>query len=211
MSDHPASPPTIRTPRLFLRPLTEGDRAEYVRAHADSRDHLAPWSPASRFGGNYDEAFTDELEKGALTESQGTGCRRVAELLDGALPDPSIAPGRRPLVAFVNLNNIVRGVFLNADMGWRVMREFTGRGLGTEAVVAMLSLAFAAPPRGLGLHRVQANILPTNEPSLRLAASAGFRREGVALKMLCIAGEWEDHVMHAKLADEHEAVYLKGE
>jgi ribosomal-protein-alanine N-acetyltransferase len=115
---------------------------------------------------------------------------------------------RRPLVAVINLNNIVRGVFQNTDMGWRVMFEFAGRGLGTEAVIGMLDLAFAAPPAGMGLHRVQANIIETNVPSMRLAARAGFRREGVAPRMLRINGEWQDHVMHAKLADEHTLTYL---
>ena len=90
-------------------------------------------------------------------------------------------------------------------MGWRVMREFTGRGFGTEAVRGMFDLAFALPPQGLGLHRVQANVMPSNLPSLSLAKRAGFRREGFAPRMLCIAGRWEDHIMHAKLAEEHAA------
>ena len=45
----------------------------------------------------------------------------------------------------------------------------------------MLDLAFVPEPAGLGLHRVQANIVPANGPSLRVAEKAGFRREGLAL------------------------------
>jgi ribosomal-protein-alanine N-acetyltransferase len=203
------NPPTVRTPRLLLRPLVESDRAEYVRAHEHSRDFFRPWQPLPKPGATLDDAFTDEMTRGPELERLGTGCKRVAELLPDACRDFAIDPAlRRPVVAIVSLNNITRGAFHNTDMGWRVVLEFTRRGLGVEAVSAMLDLAFAPPPLGLGLHRVQANIIPANEPSLRLAARAGFRREGYALRMLNINGQWQDHIMHAKLADEHEPVYL---
>jgi ribosomal-protein-alanine N-acetyltransferase len=83
-----------------------------------------------------------------------------------------------------------------------VSAEVVGRGLATEGVRALLDVAFAAPP-GLALHRVQANVIPDNVRSLRVAEKAGFRREGYAPRYLKIAGEWRDHVMFAILADEH--------
>lgn len=203
-------PPTVRTPRLLLRPLEASDRAEYVRGHDDSAEHLRRWSPIPKPGETNDQLFTDELARVPDVEGREVGCRRVAELLPEAARELGVdlGGGRRALVAYVNLNNICRGAFHNADMGWRIMREFAGRGLATEAVVAMLDLAFAPPPRGVGLHRVQANVMPSNTRSLALAERAGFRREGFAPRMLFIAGRWEDHIMHAKLSDEHTPVYL---
>lgn len=203
-----SEPPIVRTRRLLLRPLAESDRAEFCSGTQRSAELFRPWMPAPPPGATLQSGFTDELHRGAEMERQGTGCKRVAELLPEACREMGIDPKRRPIVAVVNLNNIVRGVFQNTDMGWRVMAEFTRRGLGTEAVIGMLDLAFAPPPRGMGLHRVQANIIETNVASMRLAARAGFRREGVALRMLCINGKWQDHVMHAKLADEHASAYL---
>jgi ribosomal-protein-alanine N-acetyltransferase len=82
-------------------------------------------------------------------------------------------------------------------------------GYAFELCSAVLDFAFAAPPAGLGLNRVQANVMPDNERSLRLAARLGFRREGLALRMLHIMGDWRDHIMHAKLADEHVSSELK--
>ncbi len=77
-----------------------------------------------------------------------------------------------------------------------------GEGLATEGVRALVSIAFAPEPDGLGLHRVQANIMPGNGASLRVAEKVGFRREGVARRYLRIAGEWEDHAMFALTVEE---------
>jgi ribosomal-protein-alanine N-acetyltransferase len=108
----------------------------------------------------------------------------------------------RELVAFCSLTQVFRGSFQNAYAGWRVSTPYVGQGLGREAVTAMLDVAFDEAI-GLGLHRVQANVIPTNTPSLKLASAVGFRQEGYALKYLEIDGRYQDHVMFAKLAEEH--------
>lgn len=61
-------------------------------------------------------------------------------------------------------------------------------------------------PSGLGLHRVQANVMPANVASLKIARNSGFREEGLGRRLLQINDRWEDHVMFAKLAEEHHCV-----
>jgi ribosomal-protein-alanine N-acetyltransferase len=56
--------------------------------------------------------------------------------------------------------------------------------------------------RVVGLHRVQAAVMPHNLPSLRVLDKVGYRREGVAKRYLSIAGAWEDHVLFAMTAEE---------
>jgi [ribosomal protein S5]-alanine N-acetyltransferase len=197
-ADHSISFGELRTDRLLLRPLREEDRAAFVGYHEKSREHLRPWSPRMPDGVTLEQFFTQQLERSQRGMRDGTVLRLGAFVLtDGVL------------VGMFNLNNIVRGVFECADAGWQVGTGHTGQDLATEGVWALLDIAFANPPRGLSLHRVQANIIPQNGPSLRVAEKCGFRREGLAKKMLKINGAWQDHVMHAKLADEHVGRYVR--
>ncbi len=58
-------------------------------------------------------------------------------------------------------------------------------------------------------HNSPSNIIPSNLASLNLASRAGFRKEGLAPRMIEINGKWQDHTMWAKLTDEHRPVYIK--
>jgi [ribosomal protein S5]-alanine N-acetyltransferase len=180
----------IRTERMRLRSIAEADRAEFARVHRVSEAHFRPWSPGH--DGSADDLFDRELRKLA---SPRRHVRWVGE----------VAGGR--LVGFFNLGEIVRGVFQNAYASWAVSADATGRGYATEGVWALFDLAFSVE-RGLGLHRVQANVIPENERSVRLAERVGMRREGKAERYLKIAGAWRDHWMYAKTAEEHTPRYL---
>ena len=45
----------------------------------------------------------------------------------------------------------------------------------------------------LGLHRLEANIQPTNEPSLAIVGKLGFEREGYSPRYLMVDSDWRDH------------------
>ena len=74
--------------------------------------------------------------------------------------------------------------------------EATGRGVATAAVGQALQIAFGE----LGLHRVQAEILPHNHASRRVLEHHGFQRYGLAPQYLRIAGRWQDHELWQLLA-----------
>lgn len=190
---HPG-PPVLRTARMTLRLLRESDRAEFVRAMTHSERHLRPWSPARPEGESIEAMFERALLRAGAEFSEGRSARLVGFLDDGRV------------AGTFSLNNIARGVFQNADVGWGVMADLVGRGLATEGVRALLDYAFMPLPSGLGLHRVQANVMPANTASLRVARKCGFREEGLGRQLLQINGRWEDHVMFAKLAEEHHRV-----
>lgn len=180
----------VRTERLTLRPLRAEDRSEFLRIHTISADFFRPWFPLRET--SLDRQFEQELAK---NRGEARHFRWTAELAEGRL------------AGFFNLSNIVRGAFQNASASWAVSTDLAGQGYATEAVRGMLDLAFSKK-QGLGLHRVQAAIIPANERSLRLAERVGLRREGYAERYLQIAGGWQDHWMYAKTVEEHELRYL---
>lgn len=181
----------VQTNRMRLRPLTEADRTEFIRIHGVSEAHFRPWFPDRE--GSLEDLFNRELEK---VRRPDVHVRWTGELAGGGL------------AGLFNLDEIVRGVFQNAYASWAVSADVAGQGYATEGVWALLDLAFSEEA-GLGLHRVQANIIPENEPSIRLAERLGMRREGRAERYLKIAGEWRDHWMYAKTVEEHTPRYLR--
>ena len=152
------------------------------------------------------ELVTSNLASIALHEPWVSPCRDYASFLgylarcDGERSIGFIARERESerIVGVVNLSEIVRGFFQSAYMGYYGMAGMSGRGLMREAVSLVVSHAL----RDLGLHRVEANIQPANQPSRALVQSLGFRQEGFSPRYLKINGEWRDHERWAVLADE---------
>lgn len=186
-----APPEVILTPRLQLRPLQRADRDEFVRIHTVSRGHFARWMPTGMMDRPLEAMFEENLQRAAEEAETGAGVR-LGGFLQGS--------GR--LAGLFTLSQIFRGPFCSCYAGWRVSADCTGQGLCTEAMRGVLDLAFAPAPEGLGLHRVQANVIPENVASVRVAEKLGLRREGLALRYLHIDGAWRDHVMFAVTVEE---------
>lgn len=99
------------------------------------------------------------------------------------------------ILAAMNLTNIVRGPMQAAFLGFSVDQRFEGKGLMSVSLKHVLQFAF----ENLGLNRIMANHLPSNERSSRLLTRLGFEVEGHAKRYLKINGVWEDHILTAKL------------
>lgn len=97
------------------------------------------------------------------------------------------------IAGVLNLTEIVRGPLQTANLGYYVFTPHAGRGYMREGVELILARAFV----GLGLHRVEANVQPSNTASLRLALASGFRCEGYSPRLVFIAGRWRDHIRFA--------------
>ncbi|MCH3918806.1 MAG: GNAT family N-acetyltransferase [Spirochaetia bacterium] len=93
------------------------------------------------------------------------------------------------LVFTLNFSAIIWGPFRSCYAGWYCRNDVRHTGLGKEALSLGIDIAF----KGLGLHRIEANIIPTNIPSKRLAMSMGFSYEGTSKDYLFIDGNWRDH------------------
>ena len=166
-------------PRVTVRPVRAEDGPELITANLASMALHEPWVSPCR-----DEmSFMGYLARCDGERSVGFVARETQS---------------RRIAGIVNLNEIVRGFFQSAYMGYYGMAGMNGRGLMSEAVGLVVSHAF----HELGLHRLEANIQPGNLPSRSLIKRLGFRQEGYSPRYLKIDGEWRDHERWAVLADE---------
>ena len=85
-----------------------------------------------------------------------------------------------------------------AEIGYAVHRDLVGRGLAREMVERILGHAF----EDLALHRVEADVDPRHDASLRLLARQGFVVEGRLRERWQATGELQDSVLLGLLAPE---------
>jgi ribosomal-protein-alanine N-acetyltransferase len=152
--------------------------------------HLQPWSVTPAPG----------EDPSSLTSVSRSVLRYRKEWKHGQAYVLLITPrgNEREILGRVALGGIQRGALLNAHVGYWIDAAHEGRGLMTEAVREVTTFAFES----LGLHRVQAAVMPRNPGSHRVLEKVGYRREGLALRYLFIAGAWEDHVLYALTREE---------
>lgn len=103
------------------------------------------------------------------------------------------------LVGNIMLAAIIRGPLQSCIMGYSLDQQYNDRGYTSEAVRLVLDFAF----NELKLFRVEAGVMPSNIGSIRVLEKAGFVREGLTRKNIEINGKREDHLLFAKLADDH--------
>ena len=171
------------TPRTFVRRRSIGDASALSAYYLRNAAHLAPWEPERPAG------YHRQLEWLRRIEADGAeAVHLVARLRDTP----------QEIVAICSFTGIARGVFQACHMGLSVDAAQQGAGLMAEVAEAGIQHMFQAE----GLHRIMASHLPENHRSAALLQRLGFSREGYARKYLKIAGNWRDHVLTARLAED---------
>ena len=99
------------------------------------------------------------------------------------------------IIGIAALNNVIYGAFCSAFLGYKLDQEYLNQGYMTMAVDMVTAYAFSV----LGLHRLEANVMPGNKASLRVLEKNGFFNEGLSKYYLNINGIWEDHIHMVKL------------
>ena len=185
---HDAASWPVCTARLTLRPAVADDLAatwEYRRLPEVSRWLTrAPATPEE-----YREQFLDpdRLSRTIVVELQGQVIGDLMLKVEDAWAQAEVAERARDT---------------QAELGWVLHPEHAGHGYATEAVRALIDLAFD----DMGLRRVTAGCFAANEASWRLMERVGMRRETVTVReSLHRSGLWLDGYGYALLADEWRA------
>ena len=166
----------LEGPRVTLSPLHMRDMEEFTRLNRRSRSRFVhpPTTP---------KRFERYLMRGRGADIFRLAVRRSE---DGAI------------LGSIEVSQISRGILQSAYLGYHIGTTYQGQGYMSEAMRLILDFSFGP----LKLHRVEANIQPTNAPSIRLVKRMGFRNEGTAVRYLKIHGAWQDHQRWAILAEE---------
>ena len=154
----------------------------------DNEAWLTPWEPSAAM------AWRDRHTPTAFRAMRRASTRRAR--VGMSLPFAVHHQGR--LVGQVTVDNIVRGALRSGHLGYWVDSAVAGRGVASLAVALVCDHAFGP----VGLHRLQADIRPENQPSRRLVERLGFTQEGLFRRYLDIDGGWRDHLAYALLADD---------
>jgi Acetyltransferases, including N-acetylases of ribosomal proteins len=175
------------TGRLALRVLDEADAPAVLDYYARNRSFLEEWEPVR------EEAFYTLAHQREMLKSQREQRENDDSLRLWIFKKEN--PGRT--IGFVVFNNIVKGAFYSCFLGYGLDEPEINRGYMTEAIQKGIDVMFGE----YGLHRIEANIMPKNVRSLRVAEKLGFANEGLSRKYLKINGVWEDHIHMVLLND----------
>ncbi|WP_165350383.1 GNAT family N-acetyltransferase [Xylanimonas protaetiae] len=161
---------------VTLRPLHRRDANDWMRLRAANQDWLEPWE-ATTPGGSAGAATFGEYVRLLTQQARSGTTLPFAVDLDGAL------------VGQLTVSSITYGSLCSAAIGYWVSRQVAGRGVIPTGVAMATDYCFQV----LGLHRVEINIRPENDRSLRVVEKLGFRDEGTRVRYLHIQGDWRDH------------------
>jgi ribosomal-protein-alanine N-acetyltransferase len=142
-------------PRLLIERADETNAGELASLARASRHLHRPWVYLHQQARAWRPYF-DRCRSGAV----------IGYLLRDAVT--------RDLVGVVNLNEVVRGVFQSAYLGFYVHAAHARRGVMTVGLQQVMRRAFTVHR----LHRLEANIQPGNRTSRRLVRHLGFRKGG---------------------------------
>jgi RimJ/RimL family protein N-acetyltransferase/quinol monooxygenase YgiN len=172
--------PTLRTPRLVLRPFALGDSTEVARIAGDR-----------------------EIAAGTLTVPHPYEERHAREWIGSQ--DEMFRSGTGVVFAITAGGAVVGAIGLHpalahkrAELGYWIGTEHWGNGYATEASRAVIEYGFAT----LGLDRIFASHFASNPASGRVLAKLGMSREGVARAHILKWGTAQDSVQFAILRTE---------
>lgn len=171
------------TKRLYLKILSSENALEVLDFYKRNKDFLEPFEPdrTSLF-------YTLAFHQAQLTyESRLINETRLLRyyLYDKSHP--------QHIIGTIALQQIIKKPYFSGTISYKIDQNYLRLGLATEAVSYLLKIAFYK----LGLHRIEAYILPNNIPSIGLVEKLGFQYEGIARSSIMLRNNWYDQMQYA--------------
>lgn len=182
----------IKTERLILKVLDDSFTSEVLDFYSRNAKFLSNWEPAREL-----EFYSEQYQRKQLNDELN---RIQAGNLFKVWMFSKEDSQYNKIIGSIALNEIIRGCFQSCFLGYKIDETYRNKGYMTEGVSKIVEYAF----RELNLHRIEANIIPSNLASIRVVEKNGFINEGVSRKYLKINGVWEDHIHMVRLNENME-------
>lgn len=169
---------------VAVRIIERRDARQLQRLLDEDRDWLVPWE--ATFPGSRRRPEARWLVKGLLQQFRA----------ESALP--FVIEHRGQVVGQLNVANILYGSVSSGTIGYWVSKSVAGRGVTPTAVALVTDYFFQT----MGMHRIEIDIRPENQASLRVVEKLGFREEGLKQRFIHIDGAWRDHIIFALTSEE---------
>ena len=174
---------TCTTDHLILSILYPNDAEKVLLFYDKNKDFFEPWEPERET--NF---YTLSYQRLSLAVEHNL-------IMNSKLLRYWIFHQKDPqkIIGTVNFYNIIRGSYSCCQLGYKLDQEYIGNGFALESVQTGMELLFEE----YGLHRIEANIMPSNSRSINLVEKLGFSYEGLSKSSIQINSKWEDHARYA--------------
>ena len=182
------TPYRVETERLVLRCYEPEDAALLKEAVDDSIEHLEPWMPWARFE---PQPLDQKVE---LLRAFRSRFDSDVDYIFGVFDDEETR-----LLGGCGLHP--RGGDGSREVGYWVRADSIGQGIATEVTAVLTRVGVEQ----CALRRIDVQVDPENERSLRIPQKLGFKEDGVLRRRLEPkeeGGEWRDSVLFSMLASE---------
>lgn len=174
---------TYETERLLLRRLGPEDAPIVLNFYEDNKSLFEPLEP--KRGSNF---YTTAYQKASLTAEQN-------QMAEGKLIRYWVFLKDHPkeILGTVCFQNPLKEPYHSCCIGYKFSHRYLHQGYAFESIKKSIELVFWEEH----IHRIDAYIMPNNEPSLRLIERLSFLYEGTCISFARINGSWADHRHYA--------------
>lgn len=167
------------TDRLILKTLGKEAAPMVLSFYEENKDHLEPWEPIRSF--NFYSLYFQKASLTAETHlmAEGKLIRYWVSLKDN--PDEIIGT-----ICFLNF---LRSPYNSCTIGYKFGKKYCHKGYAFESISKSIEIFW----NKYNLHRIEAYIMETNQPSIGLIKRLKFDYEGICYSYAYIGGQWRDH------------------
>ncbi len=175
----------LETERLILKALNEDDWRKVLSFLEKGKDIFEQYEAAKA-----PMYYTEIYQKGVLNqEYNATLSNRYVRYYVFLKDEP------RMVIGTVSCGGMSSEPFNCGTIGYKFDKDYWNRGYAREAVSCTINEIFKKLP----IHRLIANVMEDNVPSIKLLENMGFRLEGLCEKNIRVNGTWRNHRLYAML------------